>query len=214
VPDDISQELGLRERKKRRTRQALIDAAMRLYREGGMEAVTVAAIAGDADVSTRTFFTYFPTKEDVFLGDTEERTDFLVATLHERDRREPLLASIGRVIKQLSASVFEAGSASLEERRRLLQDPAIANRLRERWDLWEQALAKAIADELGYSRADPEPYVVAAAVVGALRGFVTVAARRPPEEWPALADRAFSLLTSGLSEFGAAGRAGATSRRK
>ena len=176
---------------------------MRLYREGGLETVTVSAIARDADVSPRTFFTYFPTKEDVFLADTEERADVLVDALRERDSGEPLLTSFGRVIRQLSATVFQAGATSLEERRELLRHPSIANRLRERWDLWEQALAGAIADELGYTADDPEPYVVAAAVIGALRGFVAVAARRPPAEWPALADRAFGLLTSGLSDFGA-----------
>jgi AcrR family transcriptional regulator len=193
---------GLRERKKRRTRQALIDAAMRLYRHGGLDAVTVAAIARDADVSPRTFFMYFPTKEDVFLGDTEERTDVLLAALHARDRREPLLASIGRVIKEVSAGVFQGGPANLEERRALLQHPAIAKRVRERWDVWEHALAEAIADELGFSPDDPEPLVVASAVIGTFRAFVAVAARRPPEEWPDLADRAFDLLSSGLGQFG------------
>ena len=141
--------------------------------------------------------------EDVFLGDTEERAAALVSALRERDRSEPLLACVGRVIKQLSATVFEAGPASLEERRELLRNRAIANRLRERWDLWEQSLAQAISAELGYSADDPEPYVVAAAVIGALRGFIAAAARRPPDEWPSLADRAFGLLTSGLSDFGA-----------
>jgi AcrR family transcriptional regulator len=170
--------------------------------------VSVAANARDADVSPRTFFTYFPTKEDVFFGDTEDRTGVLLAALRARDRREPLLVSVRRVIQEVSAAVFQAGAASLEERRALLQHPAIAKRLRERWDFWEQALAAAIADELGLSPDDdPEPLVLAAAVIGTFRAFVAVAARRPPEEWPGLAERAFELLSSGLSQFGVRRRA-------
>ena len=62
-------ELGLRERKKRRTRQALRQAAVRLFLERGFEATTIADITAAADVAPRTFFSYYPTKEDVVLDD-------------------------------------------------------------------------------------------------------------------------------------------------
>ena len=192
-------EPGLRERKKQRTRQAIVDAAWRQYRQGGFNAVTVAAIARNADVSQRTFFTYFPTKEDVFLGDPQDRTDILLQALRHRDRSEPLLASVRTTVANLAAEVFQASPASLRERRTLVEHPAIANRLRQRWDLWEQALATVIGEELQLTRDDPEPYVMAAAIIGTFRAFATVAARHEPATWPRLMDRAFNVLEHGLT---------------
>jgi AcrR family transcriptional regulator len=62
--------LGLRERKKRARREALIDATHRLVAEHGLDAVTVEAICDEAGVSARTFFNYFETKDDAVLGHT------------------------------------------------------------------------------------------------------------------------------------------------
>lgn len=64
--------LGHRERKKRETRAALVDAALTLIAERGLENVTVDEIAAAAGVSGRTFFNYFPTKEDAVTGFGEE----------------------------------------------------------------------------------------------------------------------------------------------
>ncbi|WP_421736082.1 TetR/AcrR family transcriptional regulator [Cellulomonas sp.] len=71
--------LGLRERKKRARREALIDATHRLVAEHGLDAVTVDAICEEAGVSVRTFFNYFETKDDAVLGHTPWSLDTAAA---------------------------------------------------------------------------------------------------------------------------------------
>ena len=94
---------GLRERKKEKTRVALEGAALRLFDERGYDATTVEQIAELADVSTRTFFRYFPTKADVLLSDQGARLAMIREMLEARPDDEPLdqsLRSLMRAIGQ------------------------------------------------------------------------------------------------------------------
>lgn len=200
-----STELGLRERKKARTRVALIEAALRLYREHGFEGVTVAEIARGADVSTRTFFSYFEAKEDVFLGRGDDRLERLVAAIRERRPGEPILTAARRELirrrepNERNKVERSSPGPGLDE---LLRHPAIAARLRERWNRWEDILAVAIATDVGARPEDPEPRVVAAAITGAIR-VAASAAEEQPGRRHAVAERVFDLLAAGLADFGA-----------
>jgi AcrR family transcriptional regulator len=192
---------GLRERKKERTRQALIEAAMRLYRVKGFEGVTIAAIAEEADVAPRTFFSYFETKEDVFLGRGDERLGRLVQAIRNRDRRQPILKAIRSVLLEDREPPRNRESTQMPRLSDLLAHPAIAHRLRERWNRWEDLLADAIAKDVGARPRDPEPRVVAAALTGAIR-VAAAAARQQPRRRKQIAERVFKLLSSGLSRYG------------
>lgn len=192
---------SLRDRKKQRTRQALISAATRLYRAKGFDGMTVADIAREADVAPRTFFGYFQTKEDVFLGPGDIRLERLVQAIRERDRRLPILVAVQRELlrdREPSAKRATTGRPELPE---LLAHPAIADRLRERWNRWEDVLADAIATDVGAGPADPEPRVLAAALTGAIRVAASAAARQPRRRRE-IAERAFGLLGSPLSRYG------------
>src|SRR5215217_8370567 len=76
--------LGLRERKKRETREAIADAAMRLFAARGFDAVTVEEVAEAANVSRKTVFNYFPAKEDLVFRAGSERLTALVAAIRAR----------------------------------------------------------------------------------------------------------------------------------
>jgi AcrR family transcriptional regulator len=85
---------GLRERKKAKTRLALEAAALQLFDADGYDDTTVEQIAERADVSTRTFFRYYPTKADVLLSDQAGRLAMVTDTLAARPSDEPIMASL------------------------------------------------------------------------------------------------------------------------
>jgi AcrR family transcriptional regulator len=197
-------ELGLRERKKQRTRQALRQAAARLFLERGFEATTIADITTAADVAPRTFFSYFQTKEDVVLDEGAQRFDQAQKTLQQRPQGEPLLAAFRRAALQIAADLQTQSDQERAMARVIGSTPAIQARIRDRQGQWEEQLAAMIADERGAGPDDLDSHVVAAALVGVLRSVQRVAVAAEMQlDLPALMDHAFDLLESGLARFAA-----------
>jgi AcrR family transcriptional regulator len=169
-------EPGLRERKKRRTRQALVEAAGRLFAEQGYESTTVAQLAAAVEIAPRTFFSYFASKEDVLFADADERIRIALDAIADRrpaDRPpELLLRAIERVVASRAVTDGLAGEIGTARLALLsstppLQAGALRRLLRAQLDISE-ALRRAYPEELDE--------VTAAAMVGALVGAVFSAA--------------------------------------
>ena len=195
---------GLRERKKLQTRQAIAESALRLFAERGYRAVTVAEIAEAANVSARTFFAYFPNKEDLLLLDADVRMDRALAAFQARCAREPLLPLAVQLALEAAASARESLTSPDLTGPDLEQlHVAIASSLRGRWMKWEDQLTAAIAAATDAAPDDPRPRTAAGAILAAVRALLELAGRADVAADPRITlDRAFDLLASGLSGYG------------
>jgi len=163
-----SQPTGLRERKKQRTREAIIDAALRLFAERGFERTTVADIAGAADIAPRTFFGYFAAKEDVVFHDFDTVLASLQAQLAARAPGE---TAIDAMRSWLTLFLQEANFDDPQERlrRQLVRStPALREHDRALMSRFETVLGDAVAADLGPGQGPLRPRMVAAAATAAL----------------------------------------------
>jgi AcrR family transcriptional regulator len=196
VPEQAT---GLRERKKRQTRDALTRAALELFVERGFDETTLAEIADAAGVSTRTIFAYFPGKEDILFASLQAMLDKLAEALAERPSGTDTLTALREFIlspehekSELDCRVSELVAA----------DPTLASHQRARVAQLQEVLAAAIAEDLGVGADDLRPQVAAASLTAAFgvlerqdRGLST-----PPtnEEIVAAIDPILAFVRAGL----------------
>jgi AcrR family transcriptional regulator len=204
----MSAEPGLRERKKERTRLAIAEAAQRLFRERGFDAVTVAEVAREADVSEGTVFNYFPTKEELFYGQMESFEAALVDAVRERATGESVPEAFRRFVLEQSRGLAERADLIEAAMRVINASPALQAREREIVAQYTGALAELIADETGTGGI--EAAVVANALMGAQRALVehvrasVLAGLRGAElvrDTRAQGKRAFDRLEQGLAGY-------------
>jgi AcrR family transcriptional regulator len=164
--EQLAQRLGLRERKRRQTRQAIAEAAMRLFAERGFDAVTVAEIAEEAGVAKVTLFKYFPTKESLVLEAPSDDPARIVAA------REPGQSALAALRSYYRAFAADPGIDSPEEliarMRVIAASPALTASLHRSLDRQRDALAETLAGEPGAPPGDLIPYLVAAQISGAI----------------------------------------------
>ena len=205
---------GLRERKKQQTRELLAETARRLFTERGFERVSVAEIARVADVSEKTVFNYFPTKEDLVYWRLESFEDELLATIRDRSVGESVLAAFGRFVRQPRGMLGQFDPETRERlaalTRMIVASPALLAREQQIFEGYTASLAALIGEETDAGPGDVEPWVAANAMMGVHRRLIDytrgriVAGARHPElaaDVLAQADRGLALLERGLGGY-------------
>ena len=167
---------SLRDRRKDRTRRMIQTEALRLFADKGFAATTVDEIAAAADMAPRTYFRYFPAKEEVvFWADYQP---MLASFLAARPSDEPAIQALRHGIVDGLAAFYDHDRERLLERIKLaFNTPALHPRLRQQQADWAVAMTVLLADRLGTRPDDLEVRAIAAAIAAAL--FVAI------EEWQA-----------------------------
>jgi AcrR family transcriptional regulator len=215
----MAAELGLRERKKQQTRQLIFEAAHRLFRKRGFDAVTVAEIARAADVSEVTVFNYFPTKEDLFYGGMQFFEEQLIDAVRARVPRDSALGAFRRRLLEGATGLAakERIDAIREAAQTISASPALMAREREIVDRYTRQLAAVLAEDTGTAPDDVEPLGAAGALMLVHRLLVdhvrkqVLAGRRGPQlvkDFTLQAQRAFARLERGLGTYAMKGPSG------
>lgn len=208
----MASELGLRERKKQQTRLQIAETAQRLFLERGFDAVTVAEVAREADVSAGTVFNYFPNKEDLFYSGMELFEEQLIDAVRDRPAEESVLAAVRRVVMAGIPRLASDDTADLiaTAARIVGSSRSLQARERELVARYTDELAALIAGESRRRADDVEPAAVAAALMGLQRALVAqvhasvLAGRRGAKLASgarAQAKRAFARLEHGLADY-------------
>jgi AcrR family transcriptional regulator len=200
---------SLRERKKLATRRALRRTALDLVTERGFAHVTVDDIAAAANVSTRTFFNYFPSKEAALFGTDPDRITELRQRLVREAPGEPALDALRVVMlsdaQAVADELSELGGDPAGWLRRMKEartDPHLRAAHAAQMALLERAITEALAERLGTDpERDPYPGLLAATASGVMRASMTFwAGSGGSVPLSQLIDLAFRALADGLPE--------------
>jgi AcrR family transcriptional regulator len=203
------EEIGLRERKKQRTRELIVERAMALFDERGFEHVTIADIAAAADIAPRTFFSYFPSKEDVVFHDFHTYFAALEDRMDARPAGESTLDVLRAFVEGILERMDHDDPAEQCRRRVVANSPALQQRDREIVGRFERLLADNLARDLGVDRDSARARVVAAAAAAALTELERVFDKEHMPENPMAAfDEVFAFVRAGIDAFQRGPRAG------
>jgi len=208
----MATEVGLRARKKELTRQQIFDAARRLFAQRGFDAVTVAEIAREANVSEVTVFNYYPSKEDLFYGGMQFFEERLLEAVRTRPRGESAIKALRRCLLESADGLQsrERIDAILRAAEIVSASPSLMAREREIVERYTRRLAVLLAEESGADPWDVEPMAAAGALIGAHRAVVDYVRRRvlAGRRGAALVEdarvqirRAYARLDSGLGGY-------------
>jgi AcrR family transcriptional regulator len=208
-------EEGLRERKKRETHERIARTALALFGEHGYDAVTVADVARAADVSEKTVFNHFATKEDLVLEHGDVRRAALIAAIRAR----PAGASVVAPFRDQTAALLERVEHGPVEDivampRLVAQSTTLRDRLFLGWEREAALLAPVIAEETGAAPDDLVAAVMARTLAWTHRLVLRAAFTRliageegaqVAADLRAQATRAYDQLEAGLGAYGVRG---------
>ena len=190
--------MGLRERKKQKTREAIQRAALRLFSKQGYDETTVEDIAEAAEISPSTFFNYFPTKEDVVLYDMYD--PMTIEMILKRPKDEPL-NTVAREVLQAMGELFERDKDMMLERSKLFMEvPELRARMWDELERTQNLFAQVLAERTRRRVDDFELRVTTRIFVAALYEAALEWMRgNGREPLAALADRALDVMERGAS---------------
>jgi AcrR family transcriptional regulator len=191
---------GLRERKKQRTRQTILDVALELFAERGYRNTTLEQIADAAEISTGTLFAYFPSKEDILFPDERRFYDELGHQLENRTAGGTTLDVLREVFANL-----EPPDEKLKLRWKILKEEGLSGYQRPQPSRVTKLLTESLASDL-YTTPDDIRAILFAASINAI--LITVGERVYPDSGPAITyqyaltilEHMFTALETGLTE--------------
>lgn len=192
---------GLREKKKLQVRQALAQAAFRLFAERGFDNVTVAEVAALAGTSVQTVFNYFEVKEDLVLDGLRLHDEALLEAIVERPKGMSALEAVRSRTLAAAEDFFRLDpELNAQFRKVVTSTPSIMARMRERSLDIEARIASQLASETGAAPADPQPRIAATLLIN-----LSHLAYMPSEQGPAgtrlRIEQGFALISEGLAGY-------------
>jgi AcrR family transcriptional regulator len=196
----VATTIGLRERKKAQTYDAIVNTALDLFERNGYDDTTVEEIAEAADVSPRTFFRYFDAKVDVIMRHKDEDDLGLDGQLALRPADEGPVEALRHVIRDVLGPMMLDDPVMSRQVRIMLTTPSLRALSRDHFNDHESELAEAIATRLGVEPTALRAHVMAAAVGATMWSVINlwVSSGGGPEVLVDMIDEAFAMLAAGL----------------
>ena len=164
---ELSESVGLRDRKRVKTHARIQAEAVRLFLEHGFDATTLDDIAIAADVSRRTLFHYFVSKEEIVFSTRSDFPDLIAEAVRRRPVDEPLLDMVENVLRDLATHYQSTQARGLA---RLIHDtPTLRAGEQAKYEKVEHMLVRALADRKGLPDSDLACRVTAAVAIGMLK---------------------------------------------
>jgi AcrR family transcriptional regulator len=187
----------LRERKKAKTKAAIQDHALRLFREQGYAATTIEQIAEAVEISPSTFFRYFPTKEDIVLWD--DLDPLLIAAFEAQPAEMGPIQAMRRAIRDVLAKMPAELVAQQAVRSHLIFSvPELRMRMLDQFAGIIELIAKPVAQRVGRRADDFEVRTFAGAMIGTMLAAFFTDITKPLPDYLEAVDAGLAYLEAGM----------------